>query len=161
MFTVKTIINKTVHLHHLKSPVIALPGSPMWDQVMENLVECVNREQDYVQSLPPEESVGMCKYATTGNWRDLPAYDFLEYFPSFFSDPQCQIPEFPEEMIEGKREGFRLSECLGILLLDASHPERGALNDNEWTRGAFYQMFYPGDLLFATDCHGATVHKIA
>lgn len=161
MFTVKTIVQKTVQLHHIKEPVIALPGSPMWDQVMENLVECFNREQNYVQSLPPEESIGMCKYATTGDWRDLPAYDFLEYHPQFFSDAGATTEQFPEEMIESKREGFRLSDCIGILLLDAKHPERDALNDCEWTRGAFYQLLYPGDLLFATDCHGATVHKIA
>lgn len=161
MFTVKTIINKTVHLHHLKEPIIGLPGSDMWNQVMDNLLQCYNREVEFAAEAPFSSTEPRLALVPATEWRELPAYDFLEYHPQTFLDANANEVQFPEEMIEAKRPGYLLQDCVGILLLDAKHPERGALNDCEWTRGAFYQLLYPGDLLFATDCHGATVHKIA
>lgn len=158
MFTIKTIINNMVAMHEVETPLIALPDTEVWDQVMEWMVECNNREHDYLKSLPLDESLGKACYAKTGDWKDLGGYDFLEYHPPFFADAAGTTEQFPEEMIESRRPKVWLHQCTGILILEAKHPERGALNDCEFTRGAFYQFLYPGDTVFVMNSAGATVH---
>ena len=160
MFTIKTIIDNVVCLHEVKTPVIALPESETWNQVMERLVECNNREHDYVQSLPPEECVGRCNYAKTQDWKELGGYDYLEYHSPFYEDAAASIPLYPEEMIEHRRPKFWIGQALAILVMDAEHPERGALNDNEFTRGVMYQFIYPGDSVFVMNSAGATIHTV-
>ena len=160
MFTIKTIINNVVVIHEVKTPVIALPDSETWDQVMERLVECNNREHDYLKSLPVEESVGQCCYAKTGDWKELGGYDYLEYHPPFYEDAEATKILYPEEMTEHRRPAFWIGQALGIVVLDAEHPERGALNDNEFTKGVFYQFVYPGDSVFVMNSAGATIHTV-
>lgn len=160
MYTIKTVINNVVACHEVDTPLIALPGSEVWDQVMDRLVECNNRENDYLNSLPPEESHGKACYAKTGNWQDLSGYDFLEVHPQIFDDADATVIQFPEDMIESRRPKFWLTQALAFVILEAEHPERGALNDNKWSCGAFYQFVYPGDSVFVMNSAGATVHTV-
>lgn len=160
MFTIKTIINNVVALHEIKTPLVALPGSEIWDQVVEWLVECNNREHDYISSLPADQTLGRACYAITGDWKDLGGYDFLEYHPQFYSDAEGKNELFAEEMIESRRPKVWLHQAIAIVILDAEHPERGVLNDCEETRGAFYQFVYPGDSVFIMNSAGATIHTV-
>ena len=160
MFTIKTIIDNVVVIHEVETPLVALPGSETWDQVVERLVECNNREHDYLKALPLEESYGKACYAKTGDWHELGGYDYLEVHPQLFDDADATQIRFPEEMIESRRGKFWLNQAIAILILDAESPERGALNDSKWTRGTFYQFVYPGDAVFIMNSAGATIHTV-
>lgn len=160
MFTIKTIINNVVALHEVKTPVVALPGSDTWDQVMEMLVECNNREHDYLKALPVEESVGKACYAKTGDWKDLGGYDFLEYHPQFFADPLAREELYPETMIDSRRPKVWLNQAIAILVLEHHDPVRISLNEADGTAGAFYQFVYPGDAVFIMNSAGATIHTV-
>lgn len=160
MFTIKSIVNNVVLLQEVENPVIALPESETWNQVVERLVECNNREHDYLASLPVEETVGKSCYSKTGDWKELGGYDYLEVHPQMFTDGLGLVEMFPEEMIESRRPKFWLNQAIAILVLDAESPERGALNDNKWTKGTFYQFIYPGDSVFIMNSAGATIHTV-
>lgn len=160
MFTIKTVINKVVALQEVKTPVIALPESDTWDQVMAMLVDCNNREHDHLRALPPEETLGRACYAKATDWKDLGGYDFLELHPQLFADAEGKEELYPEEIIESRRPKVWLNQAIAILVLDAYHPERGAAGDIEGLRGAFYQFVYPGDAVYIMNSAGATIHTV-
>ncbi len=158
MFTVKTIIDNTVQQYEIAEPTIGLPGSALFDQVMQWLLECNNREADYMNSKPVE--VGDVNYGTADNWQDLGAFDFLEFHPPTFLDAECKNCEYPEQMITGERRaGMTLGQCIGVLILSCDNPER-IPTDNPYLKGCLYQLIYPGDALFTMNSAGTTTHVL-
>lgn len=136
---------------------IAMPGSEQWAQCMEMLRECYNREAED-NNLRSE--VGTCKMTLAKNWTDVPAYDFMEYFPETFKDPECLEIDCSEEQITGLRRDYNLSECIAILISPADHPNRPEHNGNQWLQGTTYQLLYPGDTVYVMNDYGATIHTI-
>ncbi len=136
---------------------IALPGSEQFEQCMEMLLECYNRE---AADNNERAEVGTCKMIPAERWVDCPAYDYLEYFCQTWKDAECTQPDCPEEHYTARRPFQCLANCIGILLSNTESPDRPHHAGNKWLSGTMYQLLYPGDEVFVMNESGATFHTV-